>query len=119
MPATLGCGMGLRLVAVFYDRSEAMVAAGALDASGIPTFVQNYWHNSVRPFGEIALGGYRMMVCEEDLAGALAVIEEARAKRSFEGERLTTHALIEVSLLLFVLSGVLIPFRWHRWRDAD
>ncbi len=111
--------MGLRLVAVYYDRSEALVVASALDASGIPTFVQNYWHNSVKPLSEIGLGGYRVMVCDQDLFNALAVLREAQATRSFEGERLTTHSLFEFSALLFILIGAFIPIRWHRWRDPE
>lgn len=40
--------MGLRLVAHYYDRSEALIACGALEAAG-------YYVNSVRPLHESAL----------------------------------------------------------------
>lgn len=112
--------MGLRLLAHFYDRTEALIARGALDAAGVPVFLMGDAILAVKPFNEIALGGVRLMVTEEDLAAALAVLHEARAKRSFEGERLSTqHLLIPSMLIWFVFLGVPMPLRIHRWFDIE
>ncbi|MFZ2030406.1 MAG: hypothetical protein WAU68_08880 [Vitreimonas sp.] len=119
--------MGLRPVAHYYDRVEALVVSSALDAAGVPNFVENFNQVAVKPFEEIALGGYRLMVCEQDLQYALEVIDEARAKPSFEGERLSTYSALELSLLLMLALSIVtsipiamfIPFRWHRWHPVD
>ena len=58
------------------------------------------------------------MVCEQDLDFALDVIREARAKRLFEGERLSQRAYIALSLLLLVFCGLFLPFRTSTWRDV-
>lgn len=119
--------MGLRLVAHYYDRVEALVVSSALDAAGVPNFVENFNQMAVKPFEEVALGGYRLMVCEQDLQYALDVLAEARAKRSFEGERLSTYSAFDLSMLLIIVLtiltsipiGIFIPFRWHKWHSVD
>ena len=110
--------MGLRLVAHYYHRNEALIVSGVLDAAGFVNFVENVAQNSVQPFSEIALGGYRLVVCEEELAAALAVIEEARRNRSFEGERLSQRTYIMASLLLTLVCFWFIPFRTSTWHDV-
>lgn len=110
--------MGLRLVAHYLDRYEAVIVAAALDAAGVPVFVENYHQVSAQPFSEIALGGFRLMVCEQDLGDALAVIGEARRKSSFEGERLSKQALLIPTLALFFLFGLLMPLRSYRWIEV-
>jgi hypothetical protein len=111
--------MGLRLVAHHYNRNEALIVSGVLDAAGIANFLENAAQNSVQPFYEIALGGYRLLVCEQDLADALAIIDEARRKRSFEGERLSQRTYIMVSLLLFMFCGWFLPFRTSTWHEVE
>jgi hypothetical protein len=111
--------MGLRLVAHYYDRIDALIVSGALDAAGVPNFLHGYDLVALQPFREIALGGYRLMVCEEDLAAALDVIHEAQARRSFEGERLSIRPALEVSLLLLLVWGIFFLIRRHSWQDVD
>ena len=117
--------MGLRLVARYYDRSEAVVASAALDAAGMPNWIESFNQIAVQPFWEIALHGYRLMVVEEELAAALSVIEEARRTRSFEGERLSKHHLTLVTFVLFFATGfwfadtLFLPLQRHKWHDVS
>ncbi len=110
--------MGLRLVAHFYDRTEALIAIGALDAAGVPVFAAGDLILGVQPFHEIAYAGVRIMAAEEDVDAAVAVLREARAKRSFEGERLSTHHFLIPSLLIWFFTGAPMPLRAHRWHDV-
>jgi hypothetical protein len=109
--------MGLRLVAHYYDRNEALIVSAAVDAAGIPNFLENAEQNSVQPFYQVALGGFRLMVCEQDLHDALAIIEEARRNPVREGERLSQRTYPLSSLMLFLVIGVPLPFRTSTWRD--
>ena len=54
----------------------------------------------------------------EDVDAAVAVLREARAKRSFEGERLSTHHFLIPSLLIWFFTGAPMPLRAHRWHDV-
>lgn len=90
--------MGLRLLARYYERNEAYVALGALEAAGVVAFIENPAQVSVAPLEEIARGGYRLMAPDEELEVAIAVLEEARRNRSFEGERLSQRTYIALSL---------------------
>lgn len=110
--------MGLRLLAHFYERNEALIARGALDAAGVFVLIENHALNSIQPFHEIALGGYRLLVPEEELAAAIAILEEARRSRSFEGERLSQRTFIALSLFLLFAIGTFLPFRTSKWHDA-
>ena len=110
--------MGLRLVARYYDRSEAFIALGALEAAGVVAFLENHVQISVVPFEEIARGGYRLMIPDEELNDAIAVLTEAKRKRSFEGERLSQRAYLVPALLLFLLIGVPLPFRTSKWHEV-
>jgi hypothetical protein len=110
--------MGLRLLAHFYERNEALIVTGALEAAGLLVFVENVSQVSVQPFSEIALGGYRLLVPEEELTAALGVIDEARRNRSFEGERLSQRTYIGPSLLLFALFGLVAPLRTSTWHEV-
>ena len=98
--------MGLRLVARFYERSEAVVASAAVDAAGLPNWLENFNQIAVQPFWEIALHGFRLVVVEDDLAAALSVIEEAKQKRSFDGGRLSKRHLTLLTFALFFATGL-------------
>lgn len=111
--------MGLSLLAHFYDRNEALIATGALEAAGISVFIENAAMVSINPLHEIALGGFRLMVPEQELPDAIAIIEEARRKRSFEGERLSQRTYIALSLVLMALMGTFLPFRTSTWHDVS
>ena len=111
--------MGLRLVAHYFDRNEAFIASGALHAAGVTSWLDSHGQISIQPFSEVALGGYRLMVCEEELEDAVAILQEARRKRSFEGERLEQRTYIAFSLLLLLSVGMFMPFRTSTWHDVD
>ncbi len=111
--------MALRLLAHFYDRNEALIAAGALEAAGVVVFIDNAALASVKPLHELALGGYRLMIPEQELLDAVAVLEEARRRRSFDGERLSQRTFISLSLLLLALTGLPLPFRTSKWHDVS
>lgn len=59
------------------------------------------------------------MVPDEELEDAIAVIEEAKRNRSFEGERLTQRTYIVLSLILILLTGFVLPLRTSRWHDVS
>jgi hypothetical protein len=111
--------MGLRLLAHYYERNEAYIALGALEAAGAVAFLENAAQSSVTPFQEIARGGYRLMVPEQELDMAIAVLAEARRHRSFEGERLSQRTCIAFSLLLLIfVTGTFMPFRTSKWHEV-
>jgi hypothetical protein len=110
--------MGLRLLARYYERNEAYIAFGALEAAGVVAFLENPAQSSVTPFEEIARGGYRLMVPDEELEAAIAVMEEARRDRSFEGERLSQRTYIALSLVLMFTIGMFMPFRTSTWHEV-
>lgn len=111
------CGMGLRLLAHFYERNEALIVCGALESEGVVVFVENQNQVAVQPLSEIALGGYRIMVREEELGDAVAILEEARRNPSVDGGLLKQRTFILLSLLLMVLLGVFLPLRISSWSD--
>ncbi|MBY0567290.1 MAG: DUF2007 domain-containing protein [Hyphomonadaceae bacterium] len=116
--------MGLGLVARYYDRSEAFVVRSALEAAGVAVFMENYNQIALKPFSELALGGFRVLVIEEDLPAALAVLEEALANpapcdqvlrtRHFTVAFLAFHA-VQIFLVGLVLW---VPMRTYRWEAA-
>lgn len=114
--------MGLRLVAHYFDRPEAFVARSALEAAGVVSFLENYNQIALKPFSEIALGGFRLMVVDEDLPVALSVLREALAHPApCEEELVTRHypvSFVIVHFLQWWFIGILvwIPMRLHRWR---
>ena len=103
--------MGLRLVASYYDRMEAVVVSAALDAAGIPNWLEGFNQIWIQPFSDIALHGFRLVVVEEDLADAIATIGEARRKRSFEGERMSKDHGLARTLLVWGVTW-LLPAYW-------
>lgn len=111
--------MALRLLAHFYDRNEALIVRGALEAAGVLTFLENFEQIALQPLHEIALGGVRLMVRDEDLSDALAVLSEARRHRVFEGERLSQNKHLAASLLVMMGTGMFLPFRTSRWHDTS
>lgn len=113
--------MGLRLVSHYFERNEALIAHSALDAVGIPAFLHGFDVMSMRPWNEVAFGGYRLMVVEDDLGAAVDVLQEARRNPLLEGERLVTRHYVAVALvplLAFFVWGWLpfLPFRGYDWR---
>jgi hypothetical protein len=118
--------MGLRLVAHYLDRSEASIAFATLDAAGLAAFLENFEQVSVQPLSELALGGYRLMVCEEELDLALAVLKEAKGNPLHEGGELVTQhltiAFVVLHLMQFLVWGGMLmwlPMRRHRWLERS
>ncbi|MCX7359594.1 MAG: hypothetical protein NT015_15810 [Alphaproteobacteria bacterium] len=92
--------------------------SSALEAAGVP-----HWHYGapqcrVDPFSEIAYDGYKIVVCDEDLAAAIAVIGEALSAPVREGERLSIQHFTLMSLLLYFFLGVFLPLKLRRWHDV-
>jgi hypothetical protein len=111
--------MGLKLLAHFYERNAALIALGALEANGLVVFLENQAQISVTPFEEIARGGYRLMVPEQELDAAISAIDEAQRNRSFEGERLSQRTYIALSLFLLLTVFMFLPFRTSKWHDTS
>ncbi len=116
--------MGLRLVAHYFDRSEAFVVRSTLEAAGVAVFMENYNQVALKPFSEVALGGFRLMVIEEELSAALSVLKEAAANPASCDQVLQTRHY-PVSFLAFHIAQVLmvglilwIPMRTYRWQPA-
>lgn len=93
--------MGLRVVARMYDRSEALVMSTCLETAGVPHWTYGYELICINPFNEISYDGFKIVVCDEDIESALRVLQEARSRPLFDGERLSTHTLMIPSLLAF------------------
>lgn len=113
--------MGLQLVAHYFDRIEALIAESALDAAGIPVFMHSSALLTVDPAYTIAVGGFRLLVCGEDLQAALAVLEEARRNPLHEGEPLNVELNFLNGVLSFLVGGVCgapAPIRTRRWGAA-
>ncbi len=68
-------------VAVFYDPEEALCAQSALQADGCVHFLHNSNHLSVAPSLRVALGGYRLLVMDEDVASVREVLAQLRSGR--------------------------------------
>jgi hypothetical protein len=111
--------MGLRLVAHYYDRSEAYVARSVVEAAGLLTFLHD--EGWIRSFPNYvgALGGYRLMVSEIDLEDAIALLTEAKANPLLGGEQLELTGGLWDRVMSFVagyaLCGVPTPIRESRW----
>lgn len=110
--------MAMRLLAHYFDRNEALIVSGVLDAAGVPNFL-NSPALGILPLHDIALGGHRIMVPADEVENAIAVLEEAWRTRSFEGERLSQRSYFAMSFLIYFLMGVPLPFRTSQWHDVS
>ncbi len=111
--------MGLRLVAHYYDRVEALIAFSAVDASGTPVFLESLNTLTLDNGYLGALGGFRLVVCEEDVAAAVAILGEARANPLREGEVLDVEFDLlhcALSLAVGLIGSAPSPIRTRRWR---
>lgn len=115
--------MGLRLVAHYYERSEAFVARSVLEDAGMLAYLHNedwirFYPQYVGPFG-----GYRLMVSELDLNDAVALLTEAQLNPLLEGERLELHGGVWDRIMSFALGwaigGVPVAVREARWIPLD
>jgi hypothetical protein len=115
--------MGLRLVAHYFDRSEAFVARSVVEAAGMFAVLHNedwlrFYPQYVGPFG-----GYRLMVSDLDLEDAVAVLGEAQLNPLLEGERLELRGGVVDRIMSFIIGwaigGVPAAIRESRWVTLD
>lgn len=123
MTVALGFVMGLRLVAHYYDRSEAYVARSVLEGAGMLVVLQNdEW---IRTFPHLvgAFGGYRLMVSASDVDDAVTMLTEAKLNPLREGEWLEVRGGLWDRVMSFVVGyaihGVPISIRETRWIPFD
>lgn len=112
--------MGLQLVAHYYDRVEGLIAFSTIDAAGIPVFLQSAMLLSVDPCYLGAVGGYRLVVCDEDVEAAVAILHEARRNPLQEGETLEVEFGFLQGLLTFLVgmaADAPATIRGRKWRD--
>jgi hypothetical protein len=93
--------MGLHVIARTFDRSEVVVMSTCLESAGVPHWTFGYDLIRIDPLMAIGYDGFRIVVCAQDRAAALAVLREAREKPLLEGERLSTHTFMILSILVF------------------
>lgn len=114
--------MGLRLLAHYYDRDEALVAQSVIESAGMLSFLPAIDVLTVLPYYTMAFGGYRLLVVDDDLEAAASVLGEARLNPLLEGERLVveTDMLDRVfSLIVWLFSaGAPAPIKRRRWIEA-
>ena len=65
-------------IAIFVDRSEALIARSLLESEGIPTLAPEDNVLSTLPHIIHAQAGYRLMVRDEDAARAMEILREAQ-----------------------------------------
>ncbi len=115
--------MGLRLVAHYYDRSEAYVARSLLEGTGMLVLLYNEEWIRTLPHLVGALGGYRLMVSDLDLDDAVAMLTEAKLNPLQEGEWLEVRGGAWDRFMSFVvgyaIGGVPISIRETRWAAFD
>jgi hypothetical protein len=113
--------MGLRLVAHFFDRIEALIAQSAIDAAGIPVFLHSSALLTMDAGYTMAVGGFRLVVCAEDVDAAVSVLEEAQSNPLREGERLEVELDFLNAILSFAIGGMTgapTPIRGRRWCEV-
>ncbi len=97
--------MGLRVAAKFSSLVEARVACGALQAAGFDAqlFDQNF--GSVMWVDQVAIGGFRVMVPEEEVADAAAFLLDIRqsAPPAETEVRVADHAFRALPLVLLAV----------------
>jgi hypothetical protein len=74
--------MSLVRVARFTDLVEAQVVESALQAAGIPVYLQNAQFGQTDHAAQYALGGFAVMVPEENAQAAAAFIREHRTAQA-------------------------------------
>lgn len=103
--------MALATAHVCYSQPEAEVLKSRLNASGIEAFVFDGGINAMAPHMSVAVGGIRLMVPEETLEDALAIIgtrEDSQLETESAAFRRDTK-----SGLIGIASSLL--FAWFPW----
>ncbi|MBY0563565.1 MAG: hypothetical protein K2P58_05185 [Hyphomonadaceae bacterium] len=115
--------MGLRALAYYLDRPEAVVVQSVLLDAGVLAIIANEDLLRMLPRYTLALGGYRILVSEDDLDLAIALIGEALANPIREGGELVVKGdfLDRVLSLVFgaLADGAPCPTRERRWIDDN
>lgn len=114
--------MGLRLVAHYYDRSEAYVARSVLEDAGMLALIPNDQVLRMVPYYTMAFGGYRLLVCEEELEDAVALLRDAVAHPLNDGEKLVVRGdLLDRALTFFcgyLAGGAPFTLRRREWLET-
>ena len=115
--------MGVRLAALAFERGEALVIGATLDAAGIPNWI--YWYNSLWnvPAQLLIYDGFQIVVAEESLEEARAVLKEALENPCTDTETLNVRGDFLDRVLGFFLGFVFAggsPFALRRreWRPS-
>jgi hypothetical protein len=115
--------MGLRLVAHYYERSEAYVARSLLEGTGMLVILHNDGWIRTLPYLVGALGGYRLMVPDFELEDAVTLLTEAKLNPLQEGEWLEVRGgwwdRIMSFLVGYAIRGVPVSIRETRWVPFD
>src|SRR5262245_36081087 len=114
--------MGLRTAAYFLERTEAVVARSALEGAGLLAFIGGEDWRAMVPYHTLALGGYRLLVCDEDMEEAIEILRAARTSAVADGEELVVTAdLLDYALSLpvgLLAGGAPAPVRRRVWRNG-
>ena len=111
--------MGLRLVAHYYDRSEAYVARSVIADAGMLAVIPNDDVLRMLPYFTMAFGGYRLLVPGDELDDAVALLQDAIAHPLQEGEVLVVEGdFLDRTLSFFlgyVAGGAPLALRNRKW----
>lgn len=113
--------MGLRALAYYLDRTEAVVVRSVLSDAGVLAVIGNEDMLRLQPWYTLTFGGYRILVSELQLEEAIAVLEEARVNPLTEGETLSVQGgfvdRVASLILGWLGGGAPTPIRGYSWKD--
>ncbi len=92
-----------------YDMMHAHVLRGLLESNDIPCFLNGEHHNQMQPHLSIALGGIHVMVREDDLERAKALIASDAEEAPIAKRPLFQKPYLKTFLLTFAGFFVGVP----------
>jgi hypothetical protein len=112
--------MGLRALAYYLDRGEALVAQSVLRDAGILAIIRHEDLLRALPYYTLAFGGHCMLVSELELEDAIAVLLEAKANPLEEGETLVMRGDFLDRVMSFAVGylagGAPVAIRRRTWQ---
>lgn len=114
--------MGVVLMAGYLERQEALIARSVLHAAGIFAVIDNEDMLRNRPDLTLALGGYRLLVLEDEVEAAIAVLREALDNPITEGGTFIVNGdLLDrvLGLVIGVLASAPCCIRQRRFDDPE
>jgi hypothetical protein len=113
--------MGLRALAYYLERTEAVIAQSVLADAGMLAIIRNEDMLRALPYYTLAFGGYCLLVSEIDLEDAAAVLRDAVANPLNEGETLVVSGdlldRVLSPLLGWLAGGAPVALRAMEWRE--